>query len=103
LGEVSILLQLDQDGVNPTFSSAGYAVELAIGFGALTLATIVVGVTTHSRRRRIWRAVAGLVVFHAILQLVAFVLVVDQYRTGRFPTTFLEVKLGPYFSKKLVS
>jgi len=77
------------------WTSAGYAVELAIGFGALTLVTIVVGVTTHSRRRRIWRAVAGLVVFHAILQMVAFVLVVDQYRTGRFPTTFLEVKFGP--------
>jgi len=34
---------------------------IAIGFSAVSLAAIIFGVTTHSRRRRIWRAVAGLV------------------------------------------
>jgi len=34
---------------------------IAIGFSAVALAAIVFGVTTHSRRRRIWKAVTGLV------------------------------------------
>ncbi|KAJ6593906.1 hypothetical protein B0H19DRAFT_1092690 [Mycena capillaripes] len=76
------------------WTSARYAVELAIGFGVLSFVTVLVGVSTHSRQRRIWRAVAGLVVLHAVLQLVAFALVVDLYRTSRFPT-FTEAKLGP--------
>ncbi|KAJ7770238.1 hypothetical protein DFH07DRAFT_806229 [Mycena maculata] len=76
------------------WTSAGYAVELAIGFGALSLVTILIGISTHSRRRRIWRAVAGLVILHSVLQLVAFSLVVDLYRTGRYPT-FEDAKLGP--------
>jgi len=42
----------------------GYFVELAMGFGALSLLSILVGVSTGSRRRRIWRAVAGLVLLH---------------------------------------
>ncbi|KAJ7497301.1 hypothetical protein FB451DRAFT_224924 [Mycena latifolia] len=82
---------------NQTFcaawTSAGYAVELAIGFGALSLITIAIGVSTHSRRRRIWRAVAGLVVLQSLFQLVAFALVVDMFRTSRFPT-FDDAKLG---------
>ncbi|KAJ7287526.1 hypothetical protein C8J57DRAFT_1049162 [Mycena rebaudengoi] len=41
--------------------NAGYAVEIAIGFGALSLVTIILGVSTRSRRRSLWRAVAGLV------------------------------------------
>jgi len=48
-----------------SWTSAGYATELAIGFAALSLVTIVIGVSTHSRRRRIWRAVAGLVILHS--------------------------------------
>ncbi|KAJ7462314.1 hypothetical protein B0H11DRAFT_2055066 [Mycena galericulata] len=76
------------------WTSAGYAVGLAIGFGALSLVTILIGVSTHSRRRRIWRAVAGFVILHSLFQLVAFVLVVDMYRTARFPT-FEDAKLGP--------
>ncbi|KAJ7084393.1 hypothetical protein B0H15DRAFT_848978 [Mycena belliarum] len=76
------------------WTSAGYAVELAIGFGALSLITIALGVSTHSRRRRIWRAVAGLVILQSIFQLLAFALVVDMFRTSRFPT-FEDAKLGP--------
>ncbi|KAJ7072318.1 hypothetical protein C8F01DRAFT_1012000, partial [Mycena amicta] len=76
------------------WSSARYAVEVAIGFGALALIAIAFGVSTHSRRRRIWRAVAGLVVVQALLQLVAFAIVVDQFRTARLPT-FEDARLGP--------
>ncbi|KAJ7096317.1 hypothetical protein C8R44DRAFT_374235 [Mycena epipterygia] len=76
------------------WTSAGYMVELAIGFGALSLVSIVIGLSTHSRRRRIWRAVAGLVILHSLLLLIAFALVVDMYRTSRYPT-FDHAKLGP--------
>ena len=44
--------------------SARYAVELGIGFAALSMFAILVGVSTGSRRRRIWKAVAGLVFLH---------------------------------------
>ncbi|KAJ7188259.1 hypothetical protein C8R46DRAFT_979288 [Mycena filopes] len=77
------------------WASAGYAVQIAIGFGALSLAAILVGVSTHSRRRRIWRVAAGLIVLHAAFQVAAFALIIDMYRTSRFPITFENARLGP--------
>ena len=47
--------------------SAGYIDELAIGFASVSLFAILFGVTTHSRRRRIWRAVFGLLLFQGTL------------------------------------
>ncbi|CAK5265774.1 unnamed protein product [Mycena citricolor] len=76
------------------WTSAGYAVELAIGFGALALVAILIGVSTHSRRRRIWRVVAGVSAFHAAFQLVAFGLIIDLVRTKEYPT-FDHSKFGP--------
>jgi hypothetical protein len=59
--------------------SAGYIDELAIGFASVSLVAILFGVTTHSRRRRIWRAVFGLLLFqgtlvsfHKLLQAFTF-------------------------------
>lgn len=49
--------------------SAGYIDELAIGFASVSLVAILFGVTTHSRRRRIWRAVFGLLVFQSTFSL----------------------------------
>lgn len=46
------------------WTTAGYLSELATGFGAVSLLAIVFGVTTHSRRRRIWRMIAFLVALH---------------------------------------
>lgn len=54
------------------WTSAGYIDQVAIGFGAVSLVTILFGVSTHSRRRRIWRAVAWLVFFQGVLLLVSF-------------------------------
>jgi len=76
------------------WTSAGYAVELAIGFGALSLVTILIGISTSARRRRVWRAVAGFIVLQSLLQLVAFALIVDAFRVSRYPT-FEDAKLGP--------
>ena len=43
------------------WTSAGYSAQLGIGFGVLALLALLFGVSTHSRRRRVWKAVAGLV------------------------------------------
>ncbi|KAI0051818.1 hypothetical protein FA95DRAFT_1484486 [Auriscalpium vulgare] len=67
------------------WTSAGYAAELGIGFGALALLALLIGVSTHSRRRRIWRAVAGIVALQAIFPMITFAIVTDLYRTSRFP------------------
>jgi len=66
------------------FTSARYCTELGIGFAALALVALLIGVSTHSRRRRIWRAVAGLVALHAIFQLVAFALITAVYHRGLY-------------------
>ena len=41
--------------------SAGYLAQLGVGFGIMALLALLIGVSTHSRRRRVWKAVAGLV------------------------------------------
>ncbi|OCH84679.1 hypothetical protein OBBRIDRAFT_798878 [Obba rivulosa] len=67
------------------WGTAGYSAELAAGFGAMALLTLLFGVTTHSRRRRIWRAVAALVAFHVALQLITFSIVTHFYLTNAHP------------------
>ncbi|KAF8444583.1 hypothetical protein L210DRAFT_3758573 [Boletus edulis BED1] len=64
--------------------SARYFTELGIGFASMALVALLIGVSTHSRRRRVWRAVAGLVLLHAIFQLGAFVLVTELYSRNAF-------------------
>ena len=76
---------------------------MALGFGVISLATVLFGMTTHSRRRRTWGVVAGLVlltsefiplysiygiseiVLHtASCQIAAFTLVTDSYYKNAF-------------------
>jgi len=64
--------------------SAGYIYELAIGFASVSLIAILFGVTTHSRRRRIWRAVFGLLLFQAVCQISTFALVTDAYYNSKY-------------------
>lgn len=58
------------------WTSAAFLDEIALGFGPISLLAILFGVSTHSRRRRIWAAVAGLVslqgVFHCPLLFFVF-------------------------------
>ncbi|KAG6333630.1 hypothetical protein ID866_5455 [Astraeus odoratus] len=65
--------------------TAQYFTELGVGFAATALVTLLFGVSTHSRRRRVWRAVATLVLLHTCFQLLAFMLVGELYRTRKFP------------------
>ncbi|KAI6040321.1 hypothetical protein EDC04DRAFT_2867715 [Pisolithus marmoratus] len=82
--------------------SAQYSTELGIGFAATALVTLLFGISTHSRRRRVWRAVAGLVVLHAVFQLLTFILVAELYRMNRFPG-FDHAKPGSGFILNAVS
>jgi len=66
--------------------TAGYLDEMAIGFAAVSLAAILFGVSTHSRRRRIWRAVAGLILLTAVSQITSFGIITDMYRTSGYPS-----------------
>ncbi|KAG6372286.1 hypothetical protein JVT61DRAFT_7726 [Boletus reticuloceps] len=79
--------------------SARYFTELGIGFASMALAALLIGVSTHSRRRRVWRAVAGLVLLHAIFQLGAFILMTELYSKNAFDA-FEHAKPGKAFSYK---
>jgi hypothetical protein len=54
------------------WTSAHYFTELGIGFAGMALVALLIGVSTHSRRRRVWRAVAGLVILHGKYHMNAF-------------------------------
>jgi len=84
------------------FTSARYCTELGIGFAALALVALLIGVSTHSRRRRIWRAVAGLVALHATFQLVVFALITELYHRGRY-APFDEARLSSGYYMNAVS
>jgi len=68
------------------WTTAAYVSEVAIGFGAVTLLAIMIGVTTYSWRRRMWKVVATLVLLHALLQVVTFAVITDLYRAAKYPT-----------------
>lgn len=55
------------------WTTAGYLSELGAGFAAVSCLALFFGVTTHSRRRRIWRAVAVLVALHGVSYMSAAV------------------------------
>lgn len=84
------------------WTSAQYFTELGIGFAGMGLIALLIGVSTHSRRRRVWRAVAGLVILHAVFQLVTFILVTELYRKDRFPA-FEHAKPGVGYVLNAVS
>lgn len=46
------------------WTTAGYSAELSVVFGASALVGILAGVSTRSRRRRVWRACAALQSLH---------------------------------------
>jgi len=69
-----------------TWSTAGYFSELAAGFAIVSGLAILFGVSTHSRRRRIWRAVAVLTALNVVCQLATFGVVTYLYSNSQFPT-----------------
>ncbi|KAL7281391.1 hypothetical protein ACG7TL_004703 [Trametes sanguinea] len=68
------------------WGTASYFGQLGIGFAAVACLAIMFGVTTHSRRRRIWKSVSVLVALHVLSQIIVFGVVTDLYRTDAFPT-----------------
>jgi len=85
--------QKDNKAFCAAWTSAGYLDQIAIGFAAISLVAISFGVSTHSRRRRIWRAVAGLLLLQAACQIGTFAIVTDIYRKARYPA-FEHAALG---------
>ncbi|PAV19019.1 3-beta hydroxysteroid dehydrogenase isomerase family containing [Pyrrhoderma noxium] len=65
--------------------TAGYAAELGVVFGAAALMAVLVGVSTRSRRRRVWRGIAGLQALHASFKIVAFGIITHLYAKSRHP------------------
>ncbi|KAI9509731.1 hypothetical protein F5148DRAFT_710375 [Russula earlei] len=82
--------------------TAGYSAQLAVGFGIMALLALLIGVSTHSRRRRVWKAVAGLVTFNALFSMIAFIIVTDLFRTSRL-ADFVHSKPGPAWYINLLS
>ncbi|KAJ3570375.1 hypothetical protein NP233_g4448 [Leucocoprinus birnbaumii] len=82
------------------WTSAGYIDQVAIGFGAVSLLAILFGVTTHSRRRRIWKAVAWLVFLQALLQITAFSIITHNYETVNL---FEQARLGTGYVLNILS
>lgn len=68
-----------------TWVTAGYAAELSAGFAALTTLTILFGVSSRARRRRMWRAVAGLLSLHVLLQIITFGVVTVAFFQTHYP------------------
>ena len=52
------------------WTSAQYLTEWGIWFSAAALVALLFGISTHSRRRRVWRAVAGLVLLHGAISFM---------------------------------
>ncbi|KZV63801.1 hypothetical protein PENSPDRAFT_691306 [Peniophora sp. CONT] len=67
-----------------SWATASYIYEIGLGFNVLALLAIIFGVSTHSRRRRIWKAVAGLVGLAALFPMIAFAIISELYRTSKF-------------------
>ncbi|KAH8119545.1 hypothetical protein DFH11DRAFT_452276 [Phellopilus nigrolimitatus] len=65
--------------------TAGYAAELGVVFGAAALIGIMIGISTRSRRRRVWRGVAGLQALHAAFGIFAFGIITHLYAKSQHP------------------
>ncbi|KAI0769445.1 hypothetical protein BD413DRAFT_558430 [Trametes elegans] len=68
------------------WGTGSYFGELGIGFAVVACLAIMFGVSTHSRRRRIWKSVSVLVALHVLSQILVFSVVTHLYRTDAYPT-----------------
>ncbi|EAU91657.1 hypothetical protein CC1G_09339 [Coprinopsis cinerea okayama7 len=79
----------DCDGKNQGFcavwTGAAYVDYVSVGFGALALLSILFGMSTRSRRMRVWRALAGLAMMQTLSQVITFAMITDTHRRHRYP------------------
>lgn len=68
------------------WTSARYVSEIGVGFVVMALVALIIGVSTHSRRRRVWRAVAGLVILQSSFFLGIHRASVDGLLRSNIPT-----------------
>ncbi|TFK20955.1 hypothetical protein FA15DRAFT_672995 [Coprinopsis marcescibilis] len=89
-------------GFCASWTGAAYVEYVSIGFAAVALVAILFGMTTHSRRVRIWKALAGLALAQTLSQVVAFALVTDTYHRNKYPG-FDHGRLGIAWAFSLLS
>lgn len=58
---------------------------LALGFSAVAPLAFLFGMSTHSRRRRIWRALVGLTMLQTVTGVIAFAMITDSFEKDRYP------------------
>ncbi|TEB38310.1 hypothetical protein FA13DRAFT_1725966 [Coprinellus micaceus] len=68
-----------------TWTGAGYVEYLALGFSAVAPLAFLFGMSTHSRRRRIWRALVGLTMLQTVTGVIAFAMITDSFEKDRYP------------------
>jgi len=84
------------------WTTAGYLSELGVLMAVVASLAIIFGVSTHSRRRRIWRVVAGFVALHTALQISTFAIVTDIYNNDTYPL-FQQARPGASYVLNVVS
>jgi len=68
-----------------TWTGASYVDYLTLGFSAVAPLAILFGMSTHSRRRRVWKAMAGLTMLQCITGIISFALITDTLARERYP------------------
>ncbi|KAJ2916773.1 hypothetical protein MD484_g3629, partial [Candolleomyces efflorescens] len=74
----------ENSGFCAAWTGAGYVDYLATGFTAITPLVILFGISTHSRRRRIWRALAGMTMLQSLTGVIAFAMITDMYTRNQY-------------------
>ncbi|KAF5317420.1 hypothetical protein D9611_003895 [Ephemerocybe angulata] len=85
-----------------TWTGAGYVDYLSLGFSAVAPVAFLFGMSTHCRRRRVWRALAGLTMLQCATGIIAFALITDSFHRDRYPG-FNHVKPGNAYILSTIS
>ena len=75
----------DNEDFCATWAGAGYVDYLTTGLSAVAPIAVLFGLSTKSRRRRVWKALAGLTMLQAITGVIAFGLITDMYQRKKYP------------------
>lgn len=89
-------------GFCATWTGAAYVDYVGIGFAVVALASVLFGVSTRSRRMRIWKALAGLAAAQSASAIITFAMVTDTWRRETYPG-FRYAHAGPAYVMCLLS
>ncbi|KAH6913821.1 hypothetical protein BKA70DRAFT_1259547 [Coprinopsis sp. MPI-PUGE-AT-0042] len=89
-------------GFCTTWTGAAYVDYVSVGFAVVALASVLFGVSTRSRRMRIWKALAGLAAAQTASAIITFAMITDTWRRERYPG-FQHAHAGPAYVMCLLS